>query len=395
MVDFKIKNGLSASRLVSKVGTVGSGPTLDLSTGDYFQSSLSADTTFSFSNPPDSGKAFGFSLELSSTVYSETHLAPQGLPTGLSKSIGFGTSTSNYRNMRVKPDGSVLSAIVQPSATIYIQKFPISDPSDISTLDDSVTTGTSIGSNAATSLWRDFSFSDDGTRIYKLVNKNIYYGPTTDHDAINFSNTNGKLFTGSDLSSFEIVDNGTKLYILDGSVSRVYQYTLSTAWDTKTASSSVGSILLNTTGVTPGSVLNLFECLRFSSDGLHFYVVGRDTYPQTRDIQVYTLSTAWDITTATINTSNKFGFMTILGNDHPYVCFNGVGDTLYTLVDSTATAYKSRVTTFNTALPLSLSFASTVKWSGGVVPKAPAPGKKKIINFFTTDGGTTYYGAEV
>tara|TARA_R110001606_G_scaffold325150_1_gene471841 strand:- start:799 stop:1980 length:1182 start_codon:yes stop_codon:yes gene_type:complete len=392
MVDFKIKNGLDAARIVTKVGTVGSGPTLDLSTGTYFQSSLSAATTFSFSNPPETGKALNFSLELSSTAYAESHRFPQGLPTGISDDIGYGTSTSNYSNMRVKPDGSILTAIVQPSTTRYLQKFPISDPSDITTLDNSVTTGTSIGSNSATTMWRDFSFSDDGTRIYKLINKNIYYGSTTNHDAINFANSNGKLFTGQEFTSFEVVDSGTKLYMLDSAAKIVYQYALSTAWDTQSAT-SVGQYSLNTTSTVPSAVLNAYDSLRFSSDGTYFYVSGFDSSPQARDIQVYQLSTPWDITTASITTPDKYAMRPITPNNFNYFCFNAVGDTFYMMVKSTIT-YKSRVTTFNTANPLALSFSSTVKWSGGVVPKAPAPGKKKIINFYTIDGGSTYFGAE-
>tara|TARA_R110002153_G_C13290955_1_gene494866 strand:+ start:31 stop:1212 length:1182 start_codon:yes stop_codon:yes gene_type:complete len=393
MVDFKIKNGLSANRLVSTVGTVGSGPDLDLSTGNYFKPSIGADTTFSFSNPPASGKAFSFTLEVSATDYKETHRFPQGLPTGISNSIGYSTNSPNYKNMRVKPDGSSLTAIVAPTTSAYIQTFPISDPSDIITLDSSVTTGTSIGSNSATTIWRDFSFSDDGTRIYKLVNKNIYYGPTTDHEAINFSNTNGKLFTGSDLSSFEVVDNGTKLYILDSSSAVVRQYALSTAWDTQ-SDTYVGVYSLNTAGKTSGAILNGFDCLRFSSDGLYFYVAGRDTSPQAREIHVYKLSTAWDITTASIASSDKYPFTTITRTDYNSLCFNGAGDTLYTMVYS-AENNKVLVTTFSTATPLILSFTSPVKWSGGVTPKAFAPGKKKLINFYTLDGGSTYFGAEI
>jgi hypothetical protein len=60
---FKIKNGLSAKRyLQSSVAVAASD--IDLSTGSYFSKALSADTTFTFSNPPTSGKAMGFALEV-------------------------------------------------------------------------------------------------------------------------------------------------------------------------------------------------------------------------------------------------------------------------------------------------------------------------------------------
>ena len=38
--------------------------TLDLSTGNYFSHTLSENTTYTFSNPPSSGTAFTFTLEL-------------------------------------------------------------------------------------------------------------------------------------------------------------------------------------------------------------------------------------------------------------------------------------------------------------------------------------------
>lgn len=60
---FKIKNGLSAKRYLQN-STAVSASDVDLSTGSYFTKTLSANTTFTFSNPPASGKATGFALEV-------------------------------------------------------------------------------------------------------------------------------------------------------------------------------------------------------------------------------------------------------------------------------------------------------------------------------------------
>jgi len=39
-----------------------------------------------------------------------------------------------------------------------------------------------------------------------------------------------------------------------------------------------------------------------------------------------------------------------------------------------------------------IAWPSSVKWAGGTAPSAPANGEKDVYNFFTLDGGTTYYG---
>ena len=62
--DFRIKNGLQlGGSLVEAVGTI-TGTTLDLTSGNVFSYTPTAETTFVFSNPPATGTALGFTLEL-------------------------------------------------------------------------------------------------------------------------------------------------------------------------------------------------------------------------------------------------------------------------------------------------------------------------------------------
>jgi len=60
---FVVKNGLLAGRYLGSNGTIASG-TLDLSTGDTFSFTPSGATTVSFTNPPASGIAIGFAVEI-------------------------------------------------------------------------------------------------------------------------------------------------------------------------------------------------------------------------------------------------------------------------------------------------------------------------------------------
>jgi DNA-binding beta-propeller fold protein YncE len=80
--------------------------------------------------------------------------------------------------------------------------------------------------------------------------------------------------------------DGTKMYML-GVSDAVYQYTLSTAWDMDTA--SYDSVSFSTVG-QDGNGFGL----AFNPDGTQFWIAGSST----DTIYQYSLSTAWDISTA-------------------------------------------------------------------------------------------------
>lgn len=90
--------------------------------------------------------------------------------------------------------------------------------------------------------------------------------------------------------------DGTELYVADNTNDSVYQYSLSTAWDLSTASYSSNSLFVG--GTVPNGSF-------FKPDGTKFYIsidsVGSNV------IKEYTLSTAWDISTGSLNaTSSNF-----------------------------------------------------------------------------------------
>ena len=176
MVAFKIKNGLETGRYTSALGTVGSGPDLDLSTGSYFQSSISSDTTFTFSNPPATGKAFSFTLELSSTG-GYNYRFGNYLPQGISASVSY-SSQNDYRGLRVKSDETSLFGLIQ-ATNYYLQEFDMTTAGDINTLQPTAS-ATYVSSSSPAP--KDFAWKDDGTRLYimkdngyELWDENIYY----------------------------------------------------------------------------------------------------------------------------------------------------------------------------------------------------------------------------
>ena len=84
-------------------------------------------------------------------------------------------------------------------------------------------------------------------------------------------------------------NDGSNVYLLNSSDDTLYQYSLSTPWDLSTLT-SYGNLVVGTEDSTPFG-------FAFSSDGFTLYYVGG-----TKDRLIkYTLTTAWDITTATFS----------------------------------------------------------------------------------------------
>ena len=87
-------------------------------------------------------------------------------------------------------------------------------------------------------------------------------------------------------------------------------------------------------------------------------------------------------TTPTVNceTGNNFSLST-------------TGNTTFTFTNppasGTAYGFTLRVTAGGTH---TLTWPASVDWPGGTAPDAPASGESDVFVFFTTDGGTTWYG---
>ena len=94
--------------------------------------------------------------------------------------------------------------------------------------------------------------------------------------------------------------SGKRMYIVGTNTDRVYQYNLSTAYDVSTAVySSKNKLIANTTSTGPGDTDP--REVQFHPEGHTMYIVGTD-----RDtVYQYSLSTAWDVSTATYASKSK------------------------------------------------------------------------------------------
>ena len=142
----------------------------------------------------------------------------------------------------------------------------------------------------------DITFKSDGTKMYVVgaVNDSVYQYSlstawdlsTASYDSVSFSVTTQE--AGPVGIAFK--SDGTKMYVLGTTTGdAVYQYSLSTAWDLSTASYDTVSLNVTTENTNPSSIA-------LKSDGTKLYVIG---YTAPATVFQYTLSTAWDLSTAT------------------------------------------------------------------------------------------------
>jgi len=155
--------------------------------------------------------------------------------------------------------------------------------------------GISYSVNAESLTPIDIKFKHDGTKMYILdlsVDKVFQYSLSTAWD-ISTASYDLKTFTVTTQESLpnsvEFKSDGTKMYIMGSNQNKVFQYSLSTAWDISTASYDVIQFSVPYTGCAE---------LIIEGSGNYMYIVDRDGLGVERPRQ-YTLSTAWDIATAT------------------------------------------------------------------------------------------------
>lgn len=136
------------------------------------------------------------------------------------------------------------------------------------------------------------TFSSDGTKAYVVgfsTGAVYQYTLSTAWDASTGTYASKSLDTTSeDIAPFsvEFAPDGDICYVTGNTSDAVYQYTLSTAWDISTASYASKSMDISSEAPTPVGI-------SLSSDGTKAYVIGTTA----NKIFQYTLSTAWDIST--------------------------------------------------------------------------------------------------
>ncbi len=238
------------------------------------------------------------------------------------------------------------------------------------------------------------AFNSDGSKMYIVGYGNDTVFQYTLSTPWNVStatyDTVSKNVSSQDGSPFAVAFNsdGSKMYIVGDTNDTVYQYSLSTPWNVSTATyDNVSKDVSSQEGFPYG--------VAFNSDGSKMYIVGSssDTVFQ------YTLSTPWNVSTATYDNVSK----DVSSQDsYPYaVAFNSDGSKMYIVGGSNKTVYQYTLST-----PWNVSTATYDTVSKNVSSQDGSPrsvafnsdgskmyivgGKNKTV-FQYTVGGTTEY----
>lgn len=203
-----------------------------------------------------------------------------------------------------KSDGTKMYIASNTSSHDLTVAYDLSTPWDISTA-TFTSSPTSLTGSLAYLGGQESSpdgifFKPDGTKLYMVGSSGdgVYeYDLSTAWDLQTL--TYNQFFdAGANTGNTEGVffkSDGTKMYIIDGSGDDIDEYTLSTAWDVSTASYAQ-TLSISAQQTSPKDIF-------FKPDGTKLYTIGWSG----ANVDEYNLSTAWDISTATYSQSFTVG----------------------------------------------------------------------------------------
>ena len=384
--DFKVGTSIKPKRYLEALGTIvntsGSVDTLNLSTGSVFNYTPTASKEIQISNPAASGTNSGATLLINGagTTADITAIA-NGKTASAEGNNGPNAYSSNPTCFVWKPDGTKIFYHLAGNRDTY--HATLSTAFDLSTWSN-------VASNPVTpssSTVFGMAFNDDGTKFYENIGSQIrQFNLSSAYDLSSIGNSDSGAdevltITGGNSTSLHFGNNGTRLYAFkeDTSSSGFYQFNLTTGYDLSTATQqSFGN--LNFKVKTHSNSTDEYGALVLSEDGTKMLVSGSEN--NTAVIYLYELSTPYEI--SSISLSNSTASMT----DETFI--RGIG-----LADSDKRFYVIGFNTddffeYSAASDFTITYHSSIKFSGGTAPTSTAAGETDVITFDTTDGGTTY-----
>lgn len=241
-------------------------------------------------------------------------------------SVSFSVSgeDTSPRDLFFKPDGLIMYVVGDLGDDI--NQYSLSSAWDISTASYVGNFSVASQDGNPTGLY----FKSNGLAMYVLggVNDSVFeYTLGTAWDISTASYSQSFSVSSQEVSphSISFKEDGSKMYILGISGDDINEYDLSVYWDISTASYTQSFSVVS----QEGSPLGLF----FAPNGEAFYItgIGNDS------VFEYTLSTAWDISTA----SYVQGFSISAQDGNPNgVFFKSDGSKMYICGDATDTIYQ-------------------------------------------------------
>lgn len=168
-----------------------------------------------------------------------------------------------------------------------------------------------------------YTFKPDGTKIYVLNSSSdsvLQYSLTTPWDITTIT-SDGISFNiaGQETTptGLEFKPDGTKMYVMGLTSNRIHQYTLSTPWNISTATYDVYTLSTNPPAASPQGFV-------FKPDGTKLYIIGSSS----DSVHQYGLSTPWEVRTALLEKS----FSVATQDTSPVdIQFSSQGDGMYVL----------------------------------------------------------------
>ena len=349
------------------VGNIAAG-TVDLSTGNYFTDTLTADTTYTLSN---AGAVQAFQLEV--TGGSITYNIGSAGYDGVSFSVT--SQNTDPHGLYFKPDGTAFYYLGRTNHTVF--QYTLSTAWDLSTA--SYASKSFSVAPQITSLGMCVRFKPDGTKMYVvgLANGTIFqYSLSTAWD-VSTASYDSKSFSVTSQdgapSGFVFNSDGTKVILVGYGTDLLYEYGLSTAWDISTA--SYNSVSYDPVVVNPADLV-------FNADGTRLFIISFGA-----SISSYTLGAPYSIVTA----SKDAATLSVAAQDTATdgVAFSDTGDKMYVLGYGNDVAYQ-----YSTSTGAILTWPTNIEWADGSTPSTPAEGETDVYTFTTDDGGTTYTGIQ-
>jgi hypothetical protein len=379
-----IDANISGNAFTNTLGTISGSATLDLSTGNSFDYTPTANTTFVFSNPPASGTAYEFDLKINGAVVASSYdLANASYD---NKTLTLDTGAGN--GLAIKPDGTKIYILYAfDGVSSIIDEYELSTPFDISTASGTGSSAT-ITSGAVSTTVQTLFFKPDGTRLYigdNITNFIHQYDLSTAWDLSTISYSNVELGWGSNGYSYGLTfkPDGTEMYVADPVYNSIYQTTLNTAWDLSGGASATYSQSLTGTGYRTRAV-------EFNADGSKMFIWSADG---PNDIFEYELTTPWRVNTAT-TTNFLYDFSAETGaTDDKFseAILANSGTKMYILSDTNLKIYQY---TTATSTPATFTYPASVKWPNNTTPDIPVEGESKVFSFYTDTGGAEYIAYE-
>ena len=347
----------------SPVSVGGTSKSLNLGSYNYFDGgTITGNTTVSFSSVPTNhrwtysyqGATVGGEYEINTAVHENN--------------FSVSDRESNPYGIYVSPDGYHLYIAGNTANDIF--QYSMSTPYDLDTA--SYVREKNIASQDVTP--QGVTFKSDGTKMYMVGSStdsawqwslSTAWDISTTGSPSSFNTNSGGAPSEASPSGLEWSTDGTQLYISGFSRDSIRQFSFISAFDLASTATYVREFSVQ-------SPEDNLQGVRFKPDGTEMFVVGYTT----DSIRQYSLSTAWDISTASY--TDDFDILPYESSVRD-LSFTDSGKKVYTIGSG-----PDLVNQFSVGNVPTVTFPASVS---GTTQKAK-PSTRASYEFVTTNGGT-------